>query len=84
MKLKDTVNGMLSDDYKERFVAEYQQLDIRINKLLNTIHDYKKSEHLRKSKCDRLLLLKQCELMMSYRDVLETRAKIEGIELMED
>ena len=82
MKLKDTVNGMLSDDYKERFIAEYQQLDIRINKLLKIIHDYKNAEYL--YKCDRRLLMRQCELMMSYRDVLETRAKIEGIELMED
>lgn len=26
MKLVDTVNGMNSADYKERFIAEYQQL----------------------------------------------------------
>lgn len=25
MELKNTVDGMLSDNYKERFVAEYQQ-----------------------------------------------------------
>lgn len=29
MELKDTINGMLSNDYKERFVAEYQQTEIR-------------------------------------------------------
>lgn len=33
MELKDTVNGMLSEDYKERFVAEYQQTKIRYEKL---------------------------------------------------
>jgi lysozyme family protein len=33
MELKETVEMMLSDDYKERFRAEYNQLDIRCNKL---------------------------------------------------
>lgn len=33
MELKDTINGMLSNDYKERFVAEYQQTEIRYKKL---------------------------------------------------
>ena len=32
-ELKDTVDGMLSTDYKERFVAEYQQTKIRYEKL---------------------------------------------------
>ena len=30
---KDTVNLMLSDDYKERFIAEYYQTKIRYKKL---------------------------------------------------
>ena len=33
MELKDTAKGMSSLDYKERFVAEYQQLKIRYEKL---------------------------------------------------
>lgn len=33
MVLKDTVEMMNSDDYKERFKAEYYQLVIRYNKL---------------------------------------------------
>ena len=31
--LKDTVEGMLSSDYKERFIAEYQQTLTRYTKL---------------------------------------------------
>ena len=33
MDLKDTVNLMMSDDYKERFKAEYHQLKCRLEKL---------------------------------------------------
>lgn len=35
MELKDTISLMTSADYKERFIAEYLQLKIRYNKLLN-------------------------------------------------
>lgn len=33
MELKDTVKGMMSDDYKERMAAEYHQTKIRYEKL---------------------------------------------------
>ena len=38
MELKDTVKGMMSDDYKERMAAEYHHTKIRYEKLkkLNT------------------------------------------------
>ena len=38
MELKDTVKGMMSDDYKERKPAEYHQTKIHYEKLkkLNT------------------------------------------------
>ncbi len=32
-ELKDTIEGMTSADYKERFKAEYQQVKIRYDKL---------------------------------------------------
>ena len=38
MELKDTIDLMTSDDYKDRFKAEYYQTKIRYNKL------YKKSK----------------------------------------
>ena len=37
MKLIDTVEMMNSENYKERFRAEYFQLDIRINGLSNML-----------------------------------------------
>ena len=33
MELKDTVDLMLSEDYRDRFKAEYQQVKIRKEKL---------------------------------------------------
>ena len=33
MELKDTIDGMLSKDYKERFEEEYNQLTIRLTNL---------------------------------------------------
>ena len=33
LELKDTVEMMESDDYRERFKAEYHQLKIRVEKL---------------------------------------------------
>ena len=37
MELKNTVDLMLSDDYKDRFKAEYYQLSIRFKKLKNMV-----------------------------------------------
>ena len=34
-ELKDTITGMQSADYKERFIAEYEQTKIRYEKLKN-------------------------------------------------
>ena len=34
MDLKDTVEGMLSEDYKERFKAEYLQTKIRMTNFI--------------------------------------------------
>lgn len=36
-ELKETVELMLSNDYKERFKAEYYQLKIRIDRLDNML-----------------------------------------------
>lgn len=35
--LSETVGFMLSDDYKERFIAEYEQIKIRYEGLLGMI-----------------------------------------------
>ena len=40
-ELKDTIDLMVSEDYKERFLAELYQLEIRISKLEKLIKDYR-------------------------------------------
>ena len=37
MQIKDTIEMMTSEDYKERFMAEYYQLSIRIYSLTSML-----------------------------------------------
>ena len=78
-KLENTVEMMLSDDYKERFIAEYQQLVNRKNKLQKVIREYDKSTF--KPDCSIDLLTWQLKTMQMYEYILKRRAEVEGIEL---
>ena len=86
MELKDTVNGMLSEDYKERFVAEYQQTEIRYEKLkkfcdrIELAENYGCGETLEHD-CPLALLRDQQKYMGMYLSCLEKRAILEGISL---
>lgn len=80
MELKETALMMLSEDYKERFKAEYYQLKIRLEKLNATI--------VRKAvdpkvvpKTSYLMLKQQSIIMEAYLKCLEERAMTEHIEL---
>lgn len=79
--LKDTVPMMSSDDYKERFVAEYAQLKIRYDKLYTVLEKYAADKLDFKPTCPIEILYEQLDHMEAYLSVLETRAKYEGIEL---
>ena len=79
MELRDTIPGMLSLDYKERFTAEYEQLSIRAQKLEIFIDNYWNGRLNFKPTCDLELLSRQLDIMKAYMAVLEERAKIEGI-----
>lgn len=81
MNLKDTVNLMTSNDYKERFIAEYMQLDIRFNELLLIIAKYEKGFLDFTPTCSQGLLSNQLQAMKYYRDALRERAIIEKIDL---
>lgn len=81
MELKDTIDGMLSEDYKERFKAEYKQLVIRLEKLHNMITKYNNGTLSFEPTCPIRLLELQAEHMRKYRDSLEERATIEGVNL---
>ena len=80
-ELKDTVDGMLSDSYKERFKAEYQQLVIRHHKLTVFLDKYASGELDFTPSCPYEILLRQKFVMDMYKDLLEHRALIEGISL---
>lgn len=86
MKLADTVTLMNSEDYKDRFIAEYHQTKIRYEKLkkFNTKIEaaqsvYGKNEP--KHDCPLGMLLDQQRVMGEYLHILEVRAEIEGIDL---
>lgn len=90
MILKDTVEMMNSEDYRERFKAEYYQTKIRYEKLKafnNKIEAAKRTEltsnksPMPKHDCPDELLREQQAVMGHYLHILEVRAVIEGIEL---
>ena len=84
-ELKETVPEMLSDDYKDRFKAEYRQTKIRYERLkaFNTkIEAARETETAEpKHDCPFELLRDQQRTMGEYLHILEIRAVIEGIEL---
>ena len=81
LELKDTVAGMTSADYKERFKAEYYQLKIRYDKLHTMCEKWDKGELDFTPTCPRTLYARQLNAMAFYLKVLEERAKIEKVEL---
>ena len=81
MELKDTIEMMGSEDYKERFKAEYLQLKIRINGLRNMLKKYKAGTLPFTPSCSYDLLNGQLKAMELYATYLEERAEIEGIDL---
>lgn len=81
MELKDTMNGMCSADYMERFKAEYWQTKIRYHKLHDMILKYEAGTLNFEPSCSLELLKSQANNMGQYLYVLEVRAEIEHIEL---
>ena len=83
MELNDTVNGMLSGDYKERFVAEFQQVKIRYEKLKSFCNRIEAAELAGNEPpthdCPVSLLREQQKWMGLYLSCLEKRAIIENI-----
>ncbi len=83
MELKDTIVMMTSSDFKERFRAEYFQLNNRIEGLSNMLDKYRHNQLDFRPKCNIKLLDGQFNAMKSYMTHLTERAKIEGIDLQE-
>lgn len=81
MELERLIELMKSEDYKDRFRAEYYQLEDRIDKLVNMLEKYKAGTLNFIPSCSYELLSYQLQTMNAYKRVLEERAEIEGIEL---
>lgn len=90
-ELKDTIQNMVSEDYKERFKAEYYQTKIRYEKLRALTTKIEAAERTETEYCRRPaatnhvcplgLLREQQYAMGEYLHCLEIRAVIEGVEL---
>ena len=83
MELKDTIDMMLSEDYKERFKAEYHQTKIRYEKLHRMCIKYEAATLDFEPACSLELLKAQKAAMGQYLQQMEIRAELEDIELQE-
>ena len=81
MELKDTISLMNSEDYKERFKAEYYQTKIRYDKLHKMLIKCEAGTLNFEPSCPPEILEKQACFMGNYLKTLEIRAEIEKIEL---
>lgn len=84
MELKDTISMMESNDYKERFKAEYEQLRIRFEKLNAMLDKWDAGTLNFTPTCPRSTYNIQTRAMADYLAALEARAIMEGVSLSED
>ena len=92
MGLEKTINFMQSDNYKDRFIAEYWQTKIRYEKLKAFCNKIESARIQNcelginveepKHDCPFELLREQQRVMGEYLHILEIRAIIEKIDLM--
>lgn len=80
-ELKDTIDLMNSEDYKERFQAEYLQVKIRYDKLCDMLVRLDAGTLNFKPTCPIQVLVEQKNSMDRYMHILKVRAEIEGINL---
>lgn len=81
MELKDTVELMTSDDYKERFIAEYCQVKIRYEKLKYMLERWDNGILNFTPTCPRSTYDLQIFAMKDYIAILEARSVMEGVTL---
>lgn len=81
MKLLETIDMMCSSDYKERFKAEYYQLDERYRGLSAMLDKWDRDELEFIPTCPRSTYNMQIKAMAEYLAVLEARAVMEDITL---
>lgn len=81
MTLKDTAEMMNSNNYKERFKAEYYQLVIRYRGLKSMLTKWNEGTLNFEPTCPRSTYNMQIKSMVDYIAVLEARAVMEGVDL---
>lgn len=79
MQFIETKESMTSENYQERFKAEYWQLRHRIIGLVTMLSDWDYGQLDFEPTCPKDLLEDQLESMISYQTILEERAKLENI-----
>ena len=79
MELNETIEMMQSDDYKERFKAEYYQTKIRYQKLKAMVENWDNLAFI--PTCSKEFYLMQLDIMKAYLGVLRFRARQEQVEL---
>ena len=82
--LSSTAALMQSSDYKERFMAEYEQLVIRYKGLKRMLDKWDRGELEFKPTCPRSTYNIQIKAMTDYIAILEARAVMENIDLEEE
>ena len=80
-KMESTVDLMLSDDYKERFRAEFFQLYFRCDKLAKMLYDWEDGKLGFEPTCDHFMYVEQLKAMREYLHILAERAEEEGIDI---
>lgn len=80
-ELKETAEMMCSPDYKERFKAEFYQLETRYRKLEDMVERWVNGKLFFIPTCPLQTYDLQLRAMRDYLSILVIRAKIEGIEL---
>lgn len=78
-ELKETIELMQSDDYKDRFKAEYYQVKTRLEKLEAMLDKWDKGELDFTPTCPRMIYDGQVQAMSDYCSALIARAAMEHI-----
>jgi len=80
-ELSQTVEMMTSSDYKERFKAEYYQVQIRLEKLRVMLEKWDKNKLDFTPTCPKSTYTWQIKVMEDYLQILKARANMEGVGL---
>lgn len=77
IKLQDTIDYMISDDHKDRLLAEYYQVLARYYALKDILIRWDSLDFT--PKCSRALLEEQANVMFQYLNILKIRLQVEDV-----